>query len=37
VRACYQRATTAAFGLAIIIVSGALVSSIFIKEKKLSR
>jgi hypothetical protein len=37
VRLCYQKATIAAFGLAVVLVSGALVSSIFIKEKKLSK
>lgn len=37
VKACYQRATTGAFALAIVIVSGALVSAFFIREKRLSR
>jgi MFS family permease len=37
VRSCYQRATNAAFGLTIVLVSGALISSFYIKEKKLSK
>jgi len=37
VRSCYQKATNAAFGLAIVLVCGALVSSFYIKEKKLSK
>jgi len=36
VRNCYQKATNASFGLSIIIVCGALVSSWFIREKNLS-
>lgn len=37
VRSCYQKATNAAFALTVVLISGALVSSFFIKEKKLSK
>jgi hypothetical protein len=37
VRGCYQKATNAAFGLTVLLVSGALVASFFIREKKLSK
>ena len=37
VRLCYQKATNAAFGLAVVLVCGSLVSSFYIKEKKLSK
>jgi hypothetical protein len=37
VRACYKNATNAAFGLTVVLVSGALVSSFYIREKKLSK
>ncbi|KAI9706649.1 MAG: hypothetical protein M1836_003658 [Candelina mexicana] len=37
VRECYERATTAAFGMTICIVAGALLSSFFIREKELRR
>ena len=37
VRHCYQKATNTSFGLSIVVVCGALISSWFISEKKLSR
>jgi hypothetical protein len=37
VRSCYQKATNAAFCLTVVLVCGAMVSSFFIKEKKLSK
>jgi predicted MFS family arabinose efflux permease len=37
VQSSYQKATNAAFALTIFLVSGALVSSFYIKEKKLSK
>ncbi|KAL3426005.1 multidrug resistance protein fnx1 (MFS multidrug transporter) [Phlyctema vagabunda] len=37
VRVCYRKAETAAFGLAVAITLGAVVSSWFIREKRLSR
>jgi MFS family permease len=36
VELCYQKATNAAFGLTTVLICGALVSSFYIKEKKLS-
>lgn len=35
VRLCYQRSTAFAFGLTILLVSGAVVSACFIREKRL--
>ncbi|KAH0537505.1 hypothetical protein FGG08_005723 [Glutinoglossum americanum] len=37
VRNCYGKATQASFALGMIIVAGAAVSSLFVKERKLSR
>jgi Major Facilitator Superfamily len=37
VRACYQRATNMSFGLTVVLVSGALVSAFYIREKRLSK
>ncbi|KAI9826738.1 MAG: hypothetical protein M1819_007283 [Sarea resinae] len=37
VRLCYEKSTRAGFVLMICILSGAMVSSFFVKEKKLSR
>jgi hypothetical protein len=37
VRLCYQKATGAAFSFSMIVVSGAVLSSFFIREKKLSK
>jgi MFS family permease len=37
VRSCYEKATNAAFGLTVVLVLGALVSSFYINEKRLSK
>lgn len=37
VRACYQMATSSAFGVTLFIFMGAVMSACFIREKKLSR
>lgn len=37
VRECYERATTAAFGMTMCIMAGALLASFFIREKELRR
>jgi hypothetical protein len=37
VRHCYQKATNSAFGMSIGIVCCALIASLYIKEKRLSR
>lgn len=37
VRSCYQKATNAAFGFMLVVVSGALISAFYIREKKLSK
>lgn len=37
VRHCYQTAISATFGMTLVIVSGAVVSSFFIREKRLSK
>lgn len=37
VRICYQKAETAVFALAIVVSAGAIISALFMKEKKLSK
>jgi hypothetical protein len=37
VRSCYQKATSASFGMCAVFVAGALLASCWIREKKLSR
>lgn len=37
IRRCYQKATSASFGFNIVFVGAALVASLWIREKKLSK
>ncbi len=37
IRECYERATRVVFGWSLCITAGALLSAVFIREKKLSQ